>query len=61
MKYIVVDGRGVYYCTCESYEEACALCNSSRASHWKGTSPLFIDCTASKRPPEQGEVGRSEP
>ncbi len=49
MKYIVVDGTGRYYCTCESQKEAYSLCETSRASHWRGPSPLFIDYSASER------------
>ena len=49
MKYIVVTGTGRYYRTCESYEEACALCRTSRESHWHGPSPLFIDYSATER------------
>jgi len=49
MKHIVVDGTGRYYRTCDSYEHALALCRTSRESHWKGPSPLFIDYTATER------------
>lgn len=48
-KYIVVDGKGRYYRTCESYTKASALCRTSRGTSWNGPSPLFIDYAASER------------
>ena len=42
-KFILVDGTGRFFRACSSYEEALALCRTSRGTSWAGPSPLWID------------------